>query len=188
MSARRKRPLVGISGLFLFLCMFVPAVRGCGHEPIVPISIPPVIPPYLLGLGFGLAGMLAGSKHGLKGATIYIRIVLFLFLTECFVAAVSAPEFGLVVILAPSLMLAILGLTQFTDRRVAGAAVVCGIASAIWFGLWCADRDALIGVWISLGSSIALAIGGIVWLADPGEDPPDNESDLPRATVISSGE
>ena len=188
MGARRKRPIVGISGLFLFICMFVPAVRGCGHEPIVPIAIPPVIPPYLLGLGFGLAGMLAGSRSNLKGAAIYLRVVMLLFLVECMIAVVEEPQFGLVVVIAPILMLVILGLRETTDRRLGGAATVCGLASAIWFGLFCGGEDALIGVWVSLFSSIALAISGIAWLADPGEDPPDNEADLPRATVISSGE
>ncbi len=181
---RRRRPLTGISGLVLFVCMFVPAWRGCNHEAIIPIQIPFVIPPYLLGLGFAIAALRV--KGGLKGPTIYLRVVLILFLVECLIAFAEEPNFGVVLLLAPTLMLGILGFKRYSDRRIAGASIICGIGSAIWFGLFCGDHDTLIGVWLSLFASIGLAIGGLVWLVDP--DPEDDGFDLPRATVISSGQ
>ena len=49
---RRHRRVTALSGILLFACLFLPAVDACG--PVMPYQLPPVVPPYVLGLVFAL--------------------------------------------------------------------------------------------------------------------------------------
>jgi hypothetical protein len=52
--------------------------------------------------------------------------------------------------------------------------------SALWFGLWCFDDGALIGVYLSVVSSAGLLLGAVMWRGELADRPP---VDVPPAVA-----
>jgi len=67
--------------------------------------------------------------------------------------------------------------------------VVLGAIASLWFALWCGTGRVLLGVELSLVSSVALLTGGLVWLAEsvprPGANLPPAFARAPRAVLRS---
>lgn len=179
-GVRVHRRLCGLSGILLFACMFLPAVRGC-HGPLTPLQVPPFLPPYLYGLVFALIAM-SRTSRGLSYGAIALRVLAGLVVLGSTVLVVIVPPIGIVELIAGIILLATVGLSQPTETRVAATGIVIGLVSIVWFGIWSVGADALIGVYLSLASSIGLFAGCLAWLRALVVRPP---VDMPRAIAVT---
>jgi hypothetical protein len=161
---RRHRPLTGVAGLVLFVCLFLPAVKGCA-TPIVPVDMPPFWVPYLYGFVFAAAA-LARSALGFTAVAIALRVISWLVIAGGVTMLAIAPLIGVIEIAVGLALLATVGWTGTSERRLALTAIAVGGLGAIWFAVWCASPGALIGVYLSLASALGLVGGGLVWLAE----------------------
>ncbi|MEO7732980.1 MAG: hypothetical protein ABIY55_18595 [Kofleriaceae bacterium] len=161
---RQARPLVGVSGLLLFACMFLPAVRGC-DAPMTPLEVPPFLPPYLYGGVFALLAVWRTARGLGLGVTL-LRALSLIVVLGSIVVIVLAPPIGAVELVLGGVLLAIVGLFGSSEARVAAAGIAVGVICAVWFGFWTMTPEALIGVHLALASSIGLLVGCLRWLRE----------------------
>lgn len=162
--ARRHRTLTGMSGILLFACMFLPAIKGCNH-PVMPYEVPPLLPPYVYGLVFALFAM-SGSSRGLAFGVAALRVMAVLVVAASVVLVVVVPAVGALALMIGTVLLVIVGLSGTTEARIAGTGIAVGLISMIWFGFWSVTPDALLGVYLSLASSVGLFVGSLEWLRE----------------------
>jgi hypothetical protein len=161
-AQRRHRPLTGTAGILLFACLFLPALKGCGETTVMPLELPPFVPPYLYGLVFAFAAR-ARSQRALVASVVMLRLLATLVACSGFVVFLVAPSVGIVELSIGVVLLAAAGARGYSERRLAWTAAIMGAVCTLWFGLWAFTADALAGVYLSLGSSVALLAGGLVW-------------------------
>lgn len=177
-ARRRHRSLTGTAGILLFVCMFLPAVKGCG-EPVVPLEMPAFWHPYIYGLAFAAIALARTARAVLLGV-IALRALATLIMLAATVMLAFNPAIGVVQGVLGVMLLATVGVDGASERRLAATAVMVGGVSAAWFALWCASPDALLGVYLSLGSALGLFVGGLVWAAELALRPPGA---LPQAVI-----
>ncbi|MGE5185859.1 MAG: hypothetical protein ACM31C_27570 [Acidobacteriota bacterium] len=172
LGRRRHRRLTAPSGLLLFLCVFLPLVRGCDDRtPIYPVELPMFLPPYIFGLAFAGAAM-AVTARGLRRAIGVVRALAVVSLAASALIFAMRPLLGIAAVIASALMLAAIGWNGQSERRLAAGAVLLGVAGTLWFGLCSTSADALSGVYAALVASIGLLAGGLVWLVEATHAPP----------------
>lgn len=174
---RRHRRVTALSGILLFACLFLPAVDACG--PVMPYQLPPVVPPYVLGLVFALIAI-AQTDRGLRRGIVALRAVSAITAAAGVVMMPVVPEIGIPELILGVGLLLVIGLWRTSERRVAAAAIASAAVSALWFGLWCLDDGALIGVYLSVVSSAGLLLGAVMWRGELADRPP---VDVPPAVA-----
>lgn len=161
---RRHRRVTALSGILLFACMFLPAVDACG--PVMPYELPPVVPPYVLGLVLALIAI-AQTERGLRCGIVALRAVSAITAAAGVVLIPIVPEVGVPELALGVVLLLVIGLWRTSESRVAATALVVAAASALWFGLWCLGLwcldGAAVGVYLSLASSAGLLVGAVMW-------------------------
>jgi hypothetical protein len=166
LGRRRHRRLTAPSGLLLFVCMFLPLVRGCdAHTPIYPLELPMFLPPYLYGLAFAAAAT-AVTVRGMRRAVGVVRALSIVSFAGAALIFLVRPMLGMLAIAATALMLGIIGWRRCSERRVAAAVMLLGATGTLWFGLCATSADALVGVYVALAASCGLLAGGLVWLLE----------------------
>jgi len=166
---RRHRRVTALSGILLFACMFLPAIDACG--PVLPYELPPVLPPYVLGLVIALIAI-AQTARGLRRGIVALRAVSVVAAVAGVVVIPVVPQIGGPELAFALVVLQVLGLWRTTEARVAAAAVVVGVVSTLWFALWCLDDGAMLGVYLSLASSVGLLLGAVMWRGELAGRPP----------------
>src|SRR5689334_16568751 len=73
---RRHRRITGPAGLLLFVCLFLPALRGC-NETVYPVAMPMFWHPYIYGLVLALGTATVTVRH-LHYTVLALRIVAWL--------------------------------------------------------------------------------------------------------------
>ena len=179
-SLRRHRPLTGLSGILLFACMFLPAVKGCS-QPVMPLEMPPFLPPYLYGLVFAFV-VLARTPRGIAHGVLALRVLAMLVVAGSLVLMLIVPPVGVVELLVGMVLLATIGMSGSSEHRLAASGITVGMVCTVWFGMWTATPDAMIGVYASLATSLGLLVGSLIWLCELVVRPPDH---VPRAMIHS---
>ncbi len=170
---------MGTAGILLFVCMFLPAMKGCDAAPVLPLDVPPFLPPYLFGFVFA-AIALTRSSRALVAGVVAVRFLATVVAFAGFVVFLVAPSVGMVELVVGLVLLSAIGLQGVSELRLAGSVVLIGALCTTWFGLWTASVDALYGVHLSLASSVALLVGGAVWLVEVVVQP---AAVVPRAVL-----
>lgn len=176
---RRPRPLIGLSGLLLFACMFLPAIRGC-ESAVTPLDTPPFLPPYIFGLVLAVIALWRTAR-GLAVGVHALRLAAVLVVVGSVVVTMLAPPIGLTELVLGCVLLAVLGVYDASERRVAAAGMAISMICILWFGFWSITPDALVGVHLSLIASIGLFAGSVAWLHELVSSP---AVDMPRAAAI----
>lgn len=164
LGRRRHRRLTLPAGLVLFVCLFLPAVDGCG-QPVYPIETPYFWHPYVYGGALAFAA-LATTVRGLRTATLGLRLLAWLALIGGCVLTTLSVGFGAVETVLGGVLLAIIGTRGVAEKRLALTAIVVSVLSLLWFGLWAGSSGALVGVYVSLTASIFLLAGSLLWLSE----------------------
>jgi hypothetical protein len=165
---RRHRRVTALSGILLFACLFLPAVDACG--PVIPYELPPVAPPYVLGLVFALIAI-SQTPRALRRGIAALRMVSLLVAVAGLVVIAIVPELGVPELGSGIALLAIIGLSRTSEARVAAAVIAVAAVSMLWFALWCLDDSARCGAYLSLASSAGLLLGGVLWSRELAERP-----------------
>jgi hypothetical protein len=164
LGRRRHRRITGPAGLLLFVCLFLPAVKGC-NEAVYPVSMPMFWHPYIYGLVLALGTASVTVRH-LHYTVAALRILAWLTIIGSAFLIVLAGGIALAELIVGVLLLAAIGKRGVSERRVAITAVGIAAVSLLWFGLWVATPDALVGVYVSALASAGLLVGGLVWLVE----------------------
>jgi hypothetical protein len=164
LGRRRHRLITAPSGLLLFVCLFLPAVRGC-HAPVYPLEMPMFLPPYLYGLAFAY-GAATLTARGMRNAIIAIRAITIMTLAGSALLVLLSPALGIIELMISAFVFAGIATGGHSERRAASTATIVGAICTLWFGFWTATSDALLGAYLSLASSIGLLVGGLVWLGE----------------------
>jgi len=164
LGRRRHRRITGPAGLLLFVCLFLPALKGC-NETVYPVVMPMFWHPYIYGLVIGLGSATITVRH-LHYTVTAVRIFAWLTIVGSACSIAFAGGVALVELLVGVLLLGAIGKRGCSERRVALTTIGMGALSLLWFGLWVATPDALVGVYLATLASGGLLVGGLVWFAE----------------------
>jgi hypothetical protein len=186
---KRRSPL-GISGVLLFLCLFLPTLRVCG-DPTAPIQFPPTYGIYIGGLLVGFLGfsVIRRTRRNLMIALAGIYIASIGAFISIWVGAVTAEVAGFVL---GALMIGILVVairhmvrTTWTERAPAVMCVVHALVSLGWSSLLAFDDDGMWGAMVSLGAASLMLFASIGYATGAlAEERLRHEPELPSARVV----
>lgn len=164
---RRHRWLTAPSGVVIFICLFLPAVRICG-SPTYPYEAFGVQTPYVLGL---LAAVVAVVRRprALAGVVLAMRILIWVtavgWAIALVVIGIDEGEVVPILVWVPvsAVLVWIFGRGPRDERAAVRATLGSAIACAVWFGLFVFDPGAMYGTYTGAVGSIGLLGGGLAW-------------------------
>lgn len=186
---RRRSPL-GVSGLLLFACLFLPTLRVCG-DPMMPVQFPPTYGVYLGGL---LVGFLGFSVARRTRRNVFYALVTIYILTagvwlSLWIGAVTTEIAGFIVgaLSLAGLVLAMRAITRvaWTERAPAVTCVVHALVSMAWSALLAFDPDGMWGAMVSLGAASLMLFAAIGYAMSTGAEERADEPGLPAARVVT---
>jgi hypothetical protein len=137
LGRRRHRHITGVSGLVLFVCLFLPAVKGC-NEAVYPMTMPMLWHPYLYGLVLALASAKLTVRH-LHYTVVALRVMAWFTIIGAafllvFASGIAFAELIVRVMLRGAIGLpggsigddAVIGAASVVTRDVSAGAVVVG--------------------------------------------------------------
>lgn len=163
-GTRRHRRITAPSGMLLFACMFLPAVRSCGTS-VYPTDMPYFWHPYIYGLALAVASF-ALTAHSVRLAVRTLRVLACVAIAGGAGLLLLSTGLGAIEIGLGAVLLGAIGLRGHAERRLAITGIVISAMCLLWFGLWAGSKDALVGVYLSLGASIFLLTGSLLWLSE----------------------
>ncbi len=161
---RRHRRMTLPSGLLLFVCMFLPAVKECGAS-VYPTEMPVFWHPYVYGLALAIASC-AMTVGAVRRAVTMMRVVAGLAIAGGAATLFASTGLGTVLLVLGGVLLAMIGVRGASERRIASTGIVVSVMCLLWFGLWAGSAGAMIGVYVSLAASIFLLAGSLLWLSE----------------------
>ena len=171
--------MLGVSGVVLFVCMFLPATRVCG-KPAYPLDTPWIIQPYFVGLALAIIAI--ARSRAMFGAGVWLlRIAMLAITLETLVWLYEEPSSGIVAVTIALTMQGALGVKRIVEQRIAIATIAIALLMSVWFAMVASPPDGMIGGELSFGASIALLIASVLWTSDAR--PPPSPPELPRAIV-----
>lgn len=150
--------------MLLFACMFLPAVRSCGTS-VYPTDMPYFWHPYIYGLALAVASF-ALTAHSVRLAVRTLRVLAYVAIAGGAGLLLLSTGLGAIEIGLGAVLLGAIGLRGHAERRLAITGIVISAMCLLWFGLWAGSKDALVGVYLSLGASIFLLTGSLLWLSE----------------------
>jgi hypothetical protein len=186
---KRRSPL-GVSGVLLFLCLFLPTLRVCG-DPTAPIQFPPTYGIYIGGLLIGFLGfsVIRRARRNLFIALAGLYIASIGAFFSIWIGAVSTEIVGFVM---GALMIGILIVSlrhmvraTWTERAPAVMCLVHALVSLGWSTLLAFDPDGMWGAMVSLGAASLMLFASIGYLTGAFADArASQEPELPSARVV----
>jgi hypothetical protein len=164
LGRRRHRRITGPAGLVLFVCLFLPAMKGCSGD-VYPVSMPMFWHPYIYGLALALGTATVTVRH-LRYTVLAIRIMAWLTIIGGAFLVVFAGAIGVAELIVGACLLGAIGRSGCSERRVALTGITISSFSVLWFGLWIATPGAMIGVYVAGFASAGLLAGSLLWLGE----------------------
>jgi len=165
LGRRRHRKLTIPAGVVLFLCLFLPAVKGCNGEAVYAVEMPYFWHPYLYGAVLAGAAFATTQRHLVRAVKAVRGLGVFQVVGSILVIPLSG-GLGVILTAIAAIQLAIIGVGGTSEKRLAGSGIVIAVLSMLWFGLWSGSSGALVGIYVSLVASIFLLAGSLHWLSE----------------------
>jgi len=181
---RPHRPLLGVSGVVLFVCLFLPAIHPCSHDE-TPLEYPFAWAPYFYGLALAVCAVI--GPRLVRLAAHVLRVTTVLFFAGALVLFSFAPGVGSVELTVAGVLWWTLG-SGVRERRLAAMTITFAVMSTAWFLFWMVMGGTLWGLWLSFAASIAIGFAGARWFHEIGEVPDEPRVPVAVARTAISGE
>ena len=158
----RHRPVLGASGIVMFVCLFLPAMRTCDHPDYPLDHFPYFTAPYFLGLAIATFAFVVGPRT-LALAFAVTRALLAAVLVGALSMVVEAPVFAIFEVCIALGFIAIVGVRRRDEHALSIFAVALGAAETCWFLMVAAPPDGMIGGQLALVAGIGTMLGGMLW-------------------------
>jgi hypothetical protein len=172
---KRTRGVLGGSGVLLFVCMFLPAVKVC-DQPRYPTQAPLLCVPYEFGLACAIVAVTIATYPHVARWAMRAAAASLIFTGSAIIEPVGAVP----IVFGATMLWVIGGRRVEIERGLAGATMAMGVAFTMWFFVLAID-DAMYGVALSLAGTIGILTAGAKWVFDLG--PERAEPTIPRATA-----
>jgi hypothetical protein len=191
-SPLRRRPVLGISGWVLFVCLFLPTVRVCG-DPTAPIEFPPAYGAYLGALGVGIAAFSLSMRvrRIAQGLTLGMYVATALLIVVAIVAdETNGPLLALTLLAslgATVYVMVAAARTPWTPRALAIGWFAHGLIVSGWNTLLFFDPERMWGAVVALVASGVMLVDSVIAISvEHGEVKRRRaETGLPVARIVS---